>query len=47
MANLGDLDLVEKTRQAAKDLLSDDPELEKHIRLAEKVKSIESIVHFE
>ncbi len=47
MANLKDLDLVEKTRQAAKDLLSDDPELEKHIHLAEKVKNIESIVHFE
>lgn len=47
MANIGDLPLIEKTRQAAKDLLEEDPELRKHPGLLNKIKDLETNVHFE
>lgn len=47
MANLKDLSLVEKTRQAAKELLEKDPQLKEHPDLAAKVEELETIIHFE
>jgi ATP-dependent DNA helicase RecG len=47
MANLKDLALVEKTRQAAKDLLEADPELTNHQAIKEKVVDLETVVHLE
>lgn len=47
MANLKDLKMVERTRQAAKDILDQDPELKNFPQLAERVQALETIVHFE
>jgi ATP-dependent DNA helicase RecG len=47
MASLKDISLVEKTRQAAKEILEKDPELKKHPLLAEKLKEFKERVHLE
>lgn len=47
MANLKDLKMVERTRQAAKEILDQDPALKNHPQLAERVQALETIVHFE
>lgn len=47
MANLKDLSLVEATRQAAKELLEDDPKLKNYPVLAGKVETLETTVHLE
>lgn len=47
MANLKDLKTVERTRQAAKDILNQDPELKKYPELKTRVDALETIVHFE
>jgi len=47
MASLKDISLVEKTRQAAKEILEKDPELKKHPLLAEKLKDFKERVHLE
>lgn len=47
MQGLGNIFLVEKTRQAAKELLEKDPELKEHPLLREEVKKFEKRIHFE
>lgn len=47
MQGLSNIFLVEKTRQAAKDLLEADPELKKYPLLAERVKNFNQKIHFE
>ena len=47
MAGLSNIFLVEKTRQAAKELLEQDPELKNHPLLAERVARLKTRVHFE
>jgi len=47
MASLKDLALVEKTRDAAKDLLSDDPSLKKYPLLQKELKSLKQRIHLE
>ncbi len=47
MENLKNLPLVEKTREAAKELLAEDPNLEKYPSLKEKLKRFEKRLHLE
>ncbi len=47
MASLGDLPLVEKTRNAAKDLLSQDPYLKKYPLLQKELKRFRQKIHLE
>jgi len=47
MDYLKDLKLVEKTREAANEILTEDPQLKKHPLLKEKVKRINQKIHFE
>lgn len=47
MASLSDLNLIEKTRNAAKELLERDPLLKKHPLLIEELKKFTSEVHLE
>ena len=47
MASLKDISLVEKTRQAAKEILEKDPELKKHPLLKEKLTEFGSQIHLE
>jgi len=47
MANLTDLALVEKTREAAKTILINDPALKKHPLLQNRVKAFEKQLHLE
>lgn len=47
MSALKDLSLVEKTRQAAKEILIEDPNLKKYFYLKEKLKRFKERVHLE
>ncbi len=47
MANLKDLDLVARTRQAARDLINQDPLFKKYPLLRKKVSLLETAVHLE
>jgi ATP-dependent DNA helicase RecG len=47
MDSLKDIFLVEKTRQAAKEILTEDPELKKHPLLREKLEEFQKRVHLE
>jgi len=47
MENLSNIFLVEKTRQAAIELLEQDPELKSHPLLQERVEGFEKKIHFE
>jgi ATP-dependent DNA helicase RecG len=47
MSSLKDISLVEKTRQAAKEILEEDPELKKYPLLREKLKKIREKIHLE
>jgi hypothetical protein len=47
MANLGDIFLVEKTRNAARELLEKDQELKKYPLLQERLKEFERRIHLE
>ena len=47
MANLKDLVLVEKTREAAKEILEKDPKLKNYPLLSEKLGEFEKRIHFE
>ncbi|MFC1663723.1 ATP-dependent DNA helicase RecG [Patescibacteria group bacterium] len=47
MASLKDIFLVEKTRTAAKEILTEDPELKKHPLLREKLKEFQEKIHLE
>lgn len=47
MASLKDIELVEKTRTAAKELLQEDPELKKYPFLREKLKEFRKKIHLE
>ena len=47
MANLKDISLVEKTRETAKEVLENDPQLKKHPLLKERLKEFEKRIHFE
>ena len=47
MANLDNLPLVEKTRQAAKELLAQDPKLKKLPQLRQKLKLLQKTTHLE
>ncbi len=47
MQGLTNIFLVEKTRQAAKEILEKDPELENHPLLKERLKQFQQRIHFE
>jgi ATP-dependent DNA helicase RecG len=47
MASLKDIELVEKTRQAAKTILQQDPELKNHPLLKERMKDFHKKIHLE
>jgi len=47
MDSLKDIFLVEKTREAAKELLTEDPELKKYPRLREKIQEFQKRIHLE
>ena len=47
MASLKDITLVEKTRNAAKEILQEDPELKKHPELREKLRGFRKTIHLE
>jgi len=47
MSSLKDLDLVEKTREAAKEILEEDPELKKYPFLAKKINIFRKKIHLE
>lgn len=47
MEGLSNLILVEKTREAAKDILAHDPSLESHSLLKERLKHFQQKIHFE
>ena len=47
MANLTDLALVEKTRQAAKNILRQSPSLKNYPLLKERIKTFEKQLHLE
>jgi ATP-dependent DNA helicase RecG len=47
MQGLGNIFLVEKTRQAAKDILTQDPELKNYLQLKERLKVFQQKIHFE
>jgi len=47
MANLKDISLVEKTREAAKEILEKDSQLKKYPLLKERLKEFEKTIHFE
>jgi len=47
MASMRDLELIEKTRQAAKEILTKDPELKKHPLLAKKMRDFQRRIHLE
>ena len=47
MQGLSNIFLVEKTRQAAKELLEKDPELNQYPVLQERLKSFQKKIHFE
>ncbi len=47
MANLKNTELVEKTRESAKEILDENPELKKYPVLKERVKHFEKRIHFE
>ena len=47
MSGLSNIFLVEKTRQAAKEILEKDPDLEEHPLLKERVKQLKTKIHFE
>ncbi len=47
MASMGNLELVEKTREAAKEILEKDPELKKYPLLRERLKEFRERIHLE
>ncbi|MDP2820708.1 MAG: hypothetical protein Q8O39_00695 [bacterium] len=47
MASLKNISLVEKTREAAKEILEKDPELKKYPLLKERLKEFKETIHFE
>lgn len=47
MASMNDLELIERTRNAAKEILQKDPQLKKHPLLGEKLKEFRQKIHFE
>ncbi len=47
MANLKNITLVEKTREAAKGILEKDPQLKKYPLLKERLRRFEKTIHFE
>ena len=47
MASLKDVDLIQKTRQAAKQILEQDPKLKQYPLLKEKIKIFQTKVHLE
>jgi len=47
MASMGDLELVEKTREAAKEILEKDPELKKYPLLRKRLKEFRERIHLE
>jgi hypothetical protein len=47
MQGLSNIFLVEKTRQAAKDILTQDPELKNYLQLKERLKVFQQKIHFE
>jgi len=47
MSSLKDIHLVEKTRQAAKEILAEDPYLKKYPPLKEKLERMKKIIHLE
>ena len=47
MQGLSNIFLVEKARESAKELLEKDPELKSHQLLKERLKNLESKIHFE
>lgn len=47
MQGLSNIFLVEKTRQAAKDILTQDPELKNYLQLKERLKIFQHKIHFE
>jgi ATP-dependent DNA helicase RecG len=47
MQGLSNIFLVEKTRQAAKEILEKDPELKNYLQLKERLKAFQSRIHFE
>jgi hypothetical protein len=47
MASLKDIALVEKTRQSAKEILEEDPELKKFPLLRERLKRFREKIHLE
>jgi len=47
MENLKNLPLVEKTREAAQEILAEDPELKKYPFLKERLKKFEKRIHLE
>jgi ATP-dependent DNA helicase RecG len=47
MANLSDLELIQKVRQEAEEILKESPELKKYPLLAEKLKNFSAKIHLE
>jgi ATP-dependent DNA helicase RecG len=47
MASLGNISLVEKTRNAAKEILKEDPELKKHPLLHKRLREFKKRIHLE
>ena len=47
MASLKDITLVEKTREAAKEILTKDPELKKYPLLKNKLEEFQQRIHLE
>ncbi len=47
MTSLKDIELVEKTRESAKEILTEDPKLKKYPALKKRVKQFEKKIHFE
>jgi ATP-dependent DNA helicase RecG len=47
MANLSDLELIQKVRQEAEEILKESPELKKYPLLAEKLKNFSTKIHLE
>jgi len=47
MENFKNIDLIEKTREAAKELLNKDPELKKYPSLEERLENFQKRIHLE
>ena len=47
MANLSDLELIQKVRKEAEEILKEDSKLKKYPLLAEKLKNFSAKIHLE